>query len=205
MLSFSGNFVCPNFFQQFIQRGENNQLTTLRKLSLPLCAYLDINTENASKENYEVRSLASLMPSMKNLEHFEVKKCGQLSNEDGVKVLETLHLIINLKTLVLCDVTLNVSPYSSGMEKLFNSCSNLSELHLSSINCQPQKLFLYLEKGLKSAFNLKILKLYQKNVTHYSERIFNVIKKTCQKLEQFLTGLSQSDKWSLKTFRKLLD
>ena len=164
-----------------------------------------MNTENASKENYEVRSLASLMPSMKNLEHFEVKKCGQLSNEDGVKVLETLHLLTNLKTLVLCDVTLNVSPYSSGMEKLFNSCSNLSELHLSSINCQPQKLFLYLEKGLKSASNLKILKLYQKNVTHYSERIFNVIKKTCQKLEQFLIGMSQSDNWSLKTIRKLLN
>ena len=178
----------------------------LIKLSIPICGYLDSFKETDEK-NFkqqqpviEAEGFAQMLDHMRSLKHVEVKPCPKMTfNSKGAKIVEALTKAPQLTKLVISNVGLQINPSDSLFPKFFSSCFQISELHISEVNCDPQKLFTSIEKGLKFAKNMKILKIYQKQFTQYSERVLSAIGEHCQKIEQIII-MDSSKSFTLKKF-----
>ena len=179
-------------------------LENLDKLSLPICGYLDSDNTKCIqlwKQTLTANGFGEAVKEMKSLTHIEIKFCPvKLFNEFGaVKVVETLAHVPQLKSLVISNVGFQVNPSDSIFPKLFNGCENLRELHLCSLQTDPQKLFTSLERGLKSAKSLIVLKVFQKQFTQYSQRLLVAMKDFCKQLEQIII-VDPSNSFTLRRF-----
>ena len=195
MRTFKTKLSNPNCFENLV------------KLSIPICGYLDHSTETDEKHSNQQQQpvidadgFAQMLDHMRSLKHVEVKPCPKMElNSKGAKVVEALIKAPQLTKLVISNVGIQINPSDSLFPKLFSSCSQNTELHISEVHSDPQKLFTSIEKGLKFAKNMKILKIYQKQFTQYSERVLSAISEHCQKIEQILI-MDPSKSFTLKKF-----
>ena len=178
----------------------------LEKISMPICGFISTNKKGETSSE----GLDKVLKAMRKLTHIEIKFCPEIDirtlYHDGALIVETLAANApHLQSLVISNVgfwinlSLNQSISDSVFPKLFKGCENLKELHISSLQTNPQKLFASLEKGLKSAKSLTVLKVYQKQFTQYSERLFVTIRDSCKQLEQIVI-VDPSNSFTLRKF-----
>ena len=195
MRTFKTKLSNPNCFENLV------------KLSIPICGYLNYLGETDEKNSKQQQQpvidadgFAQMLDHMRSLKHVEVKPCPRIElNSKGAKVVEALIKAPQSTNLVISNVGLQINPSDSLFPKFFSSCFQISELHISEVNSDPQKLFTSIEKGLKFAKNMKILKIYQKQFTQYSERVLSAIGEHCQKIEQIII-MDSSKSFTLKKF-----
>ena len=169
----------------------------LEKISLPICGFL--NTSKDIKTSFY--GFEEAVRAMPVLTQIEIKHCPETHfHENGAEIVNTLAgNAPKLQSLVMSNIGFQINPSESVFSKLFKGCENLRELHISSLQTDSHKLFTSLEKGLKSSRSLAVLKVYQKQFTQYSERLFVVIKDSCKKLEQIVI-VDPSNSFTLRKF-----